>query len=97
MKASDILDKDFKKQLVIRSQQLKPVVMLGNHGLTANVLKEIDAALEAHELIKIRISATNREERQALIYDILSHSHAQLVQTVGHVISIYRQKIDKTK
>lgn len=92
MNNSPTLNKEFKKQLVIRSQKLKPVVILGNQGLSPNVLKEIDNALTAHELIKVRINAADREERQALINEIILSSHAHLIQAIGHVISIYRQK-----
>lgn len=92
MKSSQPMNKDFKKQLIVRSQKLKPVVILGNHGLSANVIKEIDSSLEAHELIKVRVNAADKEERNELIEQILTTSHAELVQAVGHVISIYRKK-----
>lgn len=95
MKSSNILTKDFKKQLVVRSQKLKPVVILGNHGLSPNVIKEIDNSLEAHELIKVRVNAADKEERNELIEQILTATNAELIQAIGHVISIYRKKKEK--
>lgn len=87
-----MLDKQLKKSLCTKAQTLKPVVMIGGNGLTDNVLNEIDIALTAHELIKIRISAADRETRDLLIATICEKSHSELVQKIGHVISVYRKK-----
>ncbi len=90
-----MIDKELKKSLLVKSQALKPVVILGNNGLTDNVTHEINLALDTHELIKIRINASDREERDILIEAICKTSNAELIQKIGHVISIYRARPKK--
>ena len=56
-----------KQYLKGLAHSLKPVVMLGQHGLTEGVLAEIDAALNHHELIKVKVSAADRETKQLIV------------------------------
>lgn len=79
-----------KKFLRQRAHHLKPVVIIGQHGLGENVLGEIDNALAHHELIKVRVNAADREERQQLIDAIIQQSQAEQVQLIGHVAVFYR-------
>lgn len=74
-----------------KAHTLKPVVITGQHGVTPAVLNEIDLALEHHELIKIRVNAAGREDRQAMVRQICDTSSAELIQAIGHVIAIYRK------
>jgi len=69
---------------------LKPLVAIGSAGLSAGVLAEINSTLEHHELIKVRIRATNRKERDATIAELTAKATARLVQRVGNVALIYR-------
>ena len=55
-----------KQRLKAKAHILKPIVMLGQAGLTENVLVEVDRALETHELVKVKISESDRDERQAI-------------------------------
>lgn len=71
------------------AHHLKPVVMIGEKGLTENVLAEIDRALNDHELIKISI-AGEREERQELSATLCEASNAALVQLIGRITVLYR-------
>ena len=82
------------KKFELRRQvhHLKPVVMLGQHGLTPAVNAEIDQALTAHELIKIRISGQEREDKKAVTEEICKTHNAELIQAVGHIIAIYRAR-----
>lgn len=80
-----------------QAHQLKPVVILGQNGLTENVLTELDIALDAHELIKVRINADDRDERQELIGDISNRCDALLVQKIGHVAVFFRRNPDKPR
>ncbi len=77
------------------AHQLNPVVILGNQGLTAAVQKEIDHALEAHELIKIRINAVTRQDRESLMAAICEKQEADPIQMIGHVGTIYRKRKPK--
>lgn len=72
---------------------LKPVVLLGANGVTEAVLAEIDVSLNAHELIKIKVRAEDREARAGLIEAILAGSGAVKVQTIGHMLAIYRPSL----
>jgi RNA-binding protein len=81
-----------KSHLKSQAHNLKPVVILGAGGLSAGVSSEIDRALEDHELIKIRISQSEREARKAITAQIITNHQATLIGTIGHIIIIYRPK-----
>lgn len=89
-----MLTRSFLKNLATKAQQLNPVVMIGSKGLTEPVHQEIEAALLAHELIKIKVNAATREDRQAMIDQIIAKHDATMVQQIGHVVVIYRKKPD---
>lgn len=76
--------------LKARAHALKPVVLIGNHGLTEAVLKEIDRALFDHELIKVRIASNDRDERKAAFEAICEQTKAQIVQNIGNIGVLYR-------
>ena len=84
-----------KKYLRSLAHDLKPVVMLGNKGLTDAVLKELDGALEHHELVKVRVSAEDRESRDAIVSQLVTQSRADLVQRIGHIACLYRRHPNK--
>ena len=86
---------DLKKFLKAKAHALRPVVITGHNGITPTVLNEIILALDHHELIKVRINAADREERQVMVVGILEQTGAELIQAVGHVIVIYRKNPDK--
>jgi RNA-binding protein len=74
------------------AHKLKPVVLIGGNGLTAAVNKEIDRALNDHELIKVRIQSQEREQRRQILADISAAVHAELVQTIGAIGVFYRKR-----
>ena len=74
---------------------LKPVVIIGQHGITEAVLNEIDLALEHHELMKVRVNASDREVRRGMIEEICQATGAELVQSVGHIAAIFRRRRNK--
>lgn len=89
-----------KKQLIVKSHRLNPVVIIGANGLTQPVLNEIETALTAHELIKIRVNAADRRERRYLINQISRDTGAELIHRIGHVATFFRknpQKLDTKK
>lgn len=83
-----------KKRLKAQAHSLKPVVMLGQAGLSPGVLREIEIALDCHELIKIRIRA-EREEREQISAQICSSTGAELVQRIGQITTLYRFNPEK--
>tara|TARA_B100001029_G_C14995475_1_gene414743 strand:+ start:818 stop:1126 length:309 start_codon:yes stop_codon:yes gene_type:complete len=86
-----------KKYLKAIGHTLKPVVTVSHKGLTDNVIGEIDRALCDHELIKIKIIASQREDRKKITKQICQHHHAECVQIVGHVALLYRQSKNTTR
>lgn len=86
---------ELKKFMRAKAHSLKPVVITGQNGITHSVLNEIDLALEHHELIKVRVNASDREDRKAMTAQICADSSAELIQAIGHVITLYR-KASKT-
>lgn len=89
------LNTKLKQALKAKAHHLKPIILLGNQGLTENVLKEIGRALNDHELIKIRIPIQDRDERKAVIAEICASQQADLVQSIGNICTIYRVNSDK--
>jgi RNA-binding protein len=82
------------RKLRANAHNLNPVVMIGQSGLTAAVLTEIEGALNAHELIKIKIRA-EKEERIQISQKICHDTDAQLIQNIGQIAIIYRKTPDK--
>lgn len=78
-----------KQQLRAHAHKLKPVVMTGNQGLTPAVLNEIEVALTAHELIKVKLNA-EREDRQKMIEEISQATKSEIVQTIGRIAVFFR-------
>jgi RNA-binding protein len=74
-----------------RAHALKPVIQIGQKGLTAGVLDETRRALADHELIKLRIQAADRSSRDALLAELVLQSAATLVTRIGHVAVLFRQ------
>lgn len=79
-----------KQYLKGLAHSLKPVVQLGNNGLTEGVLAEIENALNHHELIKVKIPTDDKEEKSLIIDAIIRETAAVKVQTIGHVLVIYK-------
>lgn len=86
-----IPNKSQLKTLKQLSHHLEPIILLGNKGLTDAVHKEIDVALAAHELIKIKLSSKDKAEKQLLTETICNTHGATLIAQIGHVISIYKK------
>ena len=72
------------------SHHLDPVVTVGNDGLTAAVRKEIDAALKAHGLIKVRVFSDDRNAREALLSELSNSLGAAPVQHIGKLLVLWR-------
>ncbi len=68
----------------------KPVVLVGNAGITDAVIKETERAIEHHELLKLRLPAVARDERSEMAQKISDAVGAELVQEIGRVAVLYR-------
>lgn len=79
-----------RKEKRAEAHHLDPVVLIGAEGLTPAVLKETDAALKAHGLIKIRVFSDDRAERQALLERLADELEAAPVQHIGKLLVLWR-------
>jgi RNA-binding protein len=69
----------------------KPVVTIGAAGVSATVVREVDQALDHHELLKLKLPAGDREQRQELLQQICQQTRAELVQLMGRIGTVYRR------
>lgn len=79
------------------AHHLDPVVMIGNDGLTPAVVKETDAALNAHGLIKVRVLGDDREAREAIYQQLADRVNAAPIQHIGKLLVLWRPKPVKAK
>ncbi len=80
-----------KRHLKALAHARKPIVIIGDNGVTPAVLHEILQALDYHELVKIRVNAADRADREAMIEEVRATSGAILVQRVGHIATLFRR------
>ncbi len=74
---------------------LKAILQVGGKGISQTLVDEVIAALEHHELIKVKIAAEDRDAREALARDLATRADAALVQRIGHVVILYRPSIER--
>jgi putative YhbY family RNA-binding protein len=79
------------------AHHLDPVVMIGGDGLTPAVQKEIDAALNAHGLIKVRVFGEDRAAREAMYQQLADDLNAAPIQHIGKLLVFWRPQPDKEK
>ncbi|MGH8681433.1 MAG: YhbY family RNA-binding protein [Burkholderiales bacterium] len=78
-----------------RAHRLRPVVLVGADGLTPPVVAEVDRALQAHALIKIRVAGDDRDARERLLGEVCAATDAAPVQHIGKILVIYREPPEK--
>lgn len=83
-----------RQALKAKAHALKPIIMIGNNGLSESVQKEIYRALHDHELIKIRIQSEDRDLRRTFFETICQAHSAELVQVIGRIGVVYKKRID---
>ena len=76
---------------------LKPIVMIGESGLSNNIYKEIELGLDVHGLIKVRVFGDDREARVAMYEEICAKTGAAPVQHIGKLLVLYRPKAETEK
>jgi RNA-binding protein len=86
-----------KKHLRRLGHPLKPIVMLGNAGLTPNVVKELDRALADHELVKVSARFGERSARYAALDDLAKQTSSEIMQRIGNVGLFYRRSTQMPK
>ena len=91
MNKRKLLTKQQITELKAKAHHLNPVVMIGQKGLTDAVICETDAALRAHQLIKVRVLGDDREERIEMCNALLAATESQLIQHIGKLLVLYRE------
>ncbi|MCU7920537.1 MAG: ribosome assembly RNA-binding protein YhbY [Candidatus Thiodiazotropha sp. (ex Epidulcina cf. delphinae)] len=85
------------RELKKLAHPLKPVVIVGQHGLSEGVMAEIDSTLDTHELIKVKLAGADKADRETLSREIVERLSASLVQLIGRVAILYRPNPKKKK
>ncbi len=91
------LTHDQIKFLRHHAHPLKPVIIVGANGITDNLLVEVVSALQAHELIKIKVRAETHEKRAEIIEQLCQHTQAEMIQRIGHNLTLFLANKDKPK
>ncbi len=90
------LSESQKKYLRGLGHQRKPVITVGEAGLRPSLLAEFESTLGHHELIKVRVRAATRQDRDATIEQLCVCGRAELVQRIGNVALLYRANPEKS-
>lgn len=85
------LTNEQKKQYKSIGHHLKPVLIVSENGLTEGVQAELERALSDHELIKVQLRITERDDRRALMEELCKIGSCELVQSIGKMALIYRK------
>lgn len=86
-----------RKEKRADAHHLDPVVLIGGDGLTPAVVKETDAALNAHGLIKVRVFSDDRDARDAMYDTLADQLNAAPIQHIGKLLVLWRPMPEKTK
>jgi RNA-binding protein len=87
---SIVLSSRERAELKARAHALEPVIQVGQAGLTDAFVAEVDRALTAHELIKVKLGGNDREARTALSHELSTRTASAEVQQVGKVVVLWR-------
>jgi RNA-binding protein len=79
------------------AHDLNPVILLGAKGATDAVVKELDLALSHHELVKVKLSGGDKDERQAQLDFLLDGTGAETIQEIGHIAVLFRRNAEDPK
>ena len=90
--AAPALSAEQRRALRAQAHHLNPVVAIAGNGASPAVLKEIDRALNAHELIKVRLHGIERDARNAMFAEICAALQCHAVQHIGNLLVLWREK-----
>jgi RNA-binding protein len=86
-----------KKYLRTQAHKLKPVVTVGDKGVTPPLLSELASALDHHELLKVSVRAGDREARDAVVAELVEASGATLITRVGNVATLFKARVQDSR
>ena len=79
-----------KKNYKTIGHKLKPIVFIADNGLSENVVKELNRALDDHELIKIKINVDDRDLKASIIQEVCEQTNSVLIQSIGKTALLFR-------
>jgi RNA-binding protein len=74
---------------------IEPVVLVGQNGISPNLIAEFERALNDHELVKVRARVGDREMRDEILDELAKAAKAEIIQRIGHVALYYRRNPEK--
>lgn len=86
-----------KRYLRSEAHHLKPIFQVGKAGVNKNLIKQVDDALEARELIKVSILQNCEEDKEEVAKSIAMGSKAEVVQIIGNMIIFYKESKENKK
>ncbi|AUM01441.1 RNA-binding protein [Rhodocyclaceae bacterium] len=86
-----------RRELRARAHHLNPVASIASNGLSPTVMTEIERALQAHELIKIRVYGSERGQREALLEELCATLDAAPVQHIGNILVVWRERREEQR
>lgn len=86
-----------KRLLRSKAHHLNPIFQVGKGGVNENMIKQINEALEARELIKISILQNCEDDRNTVAEQLIAGTKAELVQVIGNIIVLYKESIENKK
>ena len=95
--ADERLTQSQKKYLRELGHKLKPVIQVGDAGVTDAVFREFDSTIDHHELVKVKVRAGDRQTRDGMIDELCRRGVATLVTRVGNVALIYRRNAEQPR
>ena len=93
---STLLNNAQKRILKARAQKLDPILKIGHGGVSEAFLNSLDEALRQHELVKVKFT-DHKEEKKALVPQMVEASRCELIMRVGNVAVLYRKKPSDTE
>jgi RNA-binding protein len=79
------------------AHHLDPVIIIGQNGVSESLIKELNKALDFHELVKVKIAAGEREDRAGIIETLCEQTAAEKVQAIGKTVTLFRRNPKKPK
>lgn len=89
------LNKAQRKHLASLSHSRKPIVRVGQNGLSDNIFQELENALNTHELVKVKITSADRDARHAIIDTFQQTCSCECIQKIGHTATLFRRNNKK--
>ena len=86
-----MVDKQTKKQLRKMANSYRAILQIGKDGLSYNTMETLDAALEAHELVKCKLLKTSPIDVREAAIECAANTHSEVVHVVGHTFVLYRR------